>query len=345
MIDGMSRGVFTGVGLPRYINDNNNDYWNARRTVNGTDQASLIEQYTKMYYLTDPRIVNYNVSSIFNRQPYNIKPRSINSLDFDVVGSSPNSGTQVKLWQSSNGINQKWGYNKATREIVGLNDKCLDGGDVNNTNNRWIRIDTCHGGNNQKWEADTDGRIHSVANYSLCIDSASGNVAGSVLYLYNCHTGYNQQWDVWGLGMDTSYRTPWTTIKSAYNSSFVFDAWGGGIPYSQQPIRMGNANAKPNGATNQIFQYSQRTYEIRNYGGKCVDGGAVWLGAGQNTTWLRMENCHGGNNQKWVADNLGRIHSVYDYNLCIDSALGNVNGSNIYLSGCHNGSNQRWNWW
>lgn len=43
LIDGMKRGVFTGVRLDDYISGSNVDFYNARRIVNGTDQASLIE--------------------------------------------------------------------------------------------------------------------------------------------------------------------------------------------------------------------------------------------------------------------------------------------------------------
>ncbi len=45
LYDGMSSGWFTGVGLPKYFNSTVEDPVNARRIVNGTDQASLIAGY------------------------------------------------------------------------------------------------------------------------------------------------------------------------------------------------------------------------------------------------------------------------------------------------------------
>jgi len=42
---GMADGDFTGVGLPKYINDTQTDYYNARKIVNGLDQASAIQGY------------------------------------------------------------------------------------------------------------------------------------------------------------------------------------------------------------------------------------------------------------------------------------------------------------
>jgi len=43
LIDGMKRGAFTGVGLDDYITGSSVDFYNARRIINGTDAAPLIE--------------------------------------------------------------------------------------------------------------------------------------------------------------------------------------------------------------------------------------------------------------------------------------------------------------
>jgi len=40
---GMRDGDFTGVGLGKYINDSQTDFYNARKIVNGLDQASTIQ--------------------------------------------------------------------------------------------------------------------------------------------------------------------------------------------------------------------------------------------------------------------------------------------------------------
>jgi putative chitinase len=49
IFEGMSAGWFTGKKLSDYINDTQTDYWNARRIVNGTDKADLIEGYAFTY--------------------------------------------------------------------------------------------------------------------------------------------------------------------------------------------------------------------------------------------------------------------------------------------------------
>ena len=45
LIDGMKRGVFTGVSLDDYISGSGADFFNARRIINGTDKARLVESY------------------------------------------------------------------------------------------------------------------------------------------------------------------------------------------------------------------------------------------------------------------------------------------------------------
>lgn len=44
---GMRKGAFTGKKLSDYISENNTDYINARRIINGTDKASVIKTYAQ----------------------------------------------------------------------------------------------------------------------------------------------------------------------------------------------------------------------------------------------------------------------------------------------------------
>jgi len=46
---GMRDGDFTGVGLAKYINDTQTDFYNARKIVNGLDQASTIQGYATRF--------------------------------------------------------------------------------------------------------------------------------------------------------------------------------------------------------------------------------------------------------------------------------------------------------
>lgn len=47
MIYGSENGTFTGKSLDDYINSEKTDYYNARRVINGTDRADIIEGYAE----------------------------------------------------------------------------------------------------------------------------------------------------------------------------------------------------------------------------------------------------------------------------------------------------------
>jgi predicted chitinase len=49
LVLGMNEGLFTGVGLPRYINATKCDFYNARRCVNGLDNAKDIAEYANSF--------------------------------------------------------------------------------------------------------------------------------------------------------------------------------------------------------------------------------------------------------------------------------------------------------
>ena len=55
MFEGMTRGVtfkgdFTGRCLEQYFNDTTEDWYNARRVINGVDRAELIAGYSKRFF-------------------------------------------------------------------------------------------------------------------------------------------------------------------------------------------------------------------------------------------------------------------------------------------------------
>jgi Ricin-type beta-trefoil lectin domain len=285
---------------------------------------------TGFYYTS----INSNTPTAFNSFTGEVWSSNNSGFKFDVNGSNPANGTKVHLWSSNGSIAQKWGYYNSSQEIKGLNNKCLDGGDPNDDNNRWLRIHDCNGGNNQKWFIDKIGRIHSVQKSSLCIDSQSGNTQGSTLYLYACHNWDNQKW-AGNLPM-TAVQT-FRPIYSASNYGYGMNLYGGGNA-NQTPVKMWtNSNA-----WNERFEYNSTSQEIRHESGKCIDAGDV---NNSSNRWLRIHDCHGGNNQKWYADNSGRIHSVANGNLCIDSWYGNRSDSDLTAYPCNDSNDQKWSWY
>jgi hypothetical protein len=86
---------------------------------------------------------------------------------FDVSGNNPADQTRVQVWNDNGTTAQKWGYDSSTKQIKGLNNKCLDAGDINDSNNRWLRIHTCDNNNNKKWYMDDQNRLKSFARDDL----------------------------------------------------------------------------------------------------------------------------------------------------------------------------------
>ena len=272
-----------------------------------------------------------------NQPPYNnygaqVWPQDNNNFRIEVAGANTSDQSRVKLWGYNGGIAQRWGYDSNTRQIKGINDKCLDAGNVNDSNNRWLRISTCHNGANQKWFLDTIGRIHSEAKTSLCVDSPQGNTQGSDLYMGACHHGNNQKW-TGNLSMNT--QETFLPIRSAYNNSYRFNIYGG-TNTNETPIRMWGLG---NNQWNEAFEYNSTSQEIRNKLGKFVD---AWDTNNPSNRWIRINDCNGGSNQRFWADTPYRLHSNPNGNLCIDSQSGDNYNSTIYMGNCYDGKNQKW---
>jgi murein DD-endopeptidase MepM/ murein hydrolase activator NlpD len=124
-------------------------------------------------------------------------------------------------------------------------------------------------------------------------------------------------------------------IRSSSNYNFVFDV-DRMDPTNQTKVQLwGN-----NGSMAQKWDYNWGTQQIVGLNNKCLDAGVV--SSDPNLSWLRINDCHNGGNQKFWADQLTRIHSAANPNLCIDSWSGNTQGSKLYLSNCHFNDNQRW---
>lgn len=50
MLNGMQKGMFTGKKLADYFNENETDWLNARRIINGTDKAQLIANKAREFF-------------------------------------------------------------------------------------------------------------------------------------------------------------------------------------------------------------------------------------------------------------------------------------------------------
>lgn len=82
LYDGMTIGWFTGVGLPKFFNATTEDPVNARRIVNGTDQAQTIAGYYQKFKAAivtapapepEPPVVGVPVLTISSSAPVQLK--------------------------------------------------------------------------------------------------------------------------------------------------------------------------------------------------------------------------------------------------------------------------------
>jgi murein DD-endopeptidase MepM/ murein hydrolase activator NlpD len=279
-----------------------------------------------------------------------IKSYTNNNMLFDIVAFNYTDQAQVTLYNYNGGYpNQRWYYNSSDETIRNpISGRCLDSGDVNNSSNRWLRINWCNGGWNQKWIRASDKTLRTRANENLCVDSANGNTNGSYLYLYNCNGQWNQQFGTddmaysGGYSANPMYETDKTfnfgsqILGSYTNPGMVFDV-DRMIPLNEQPIKLWYKSGSGNNAQRWYFDWN--TKQLKGLNDKCIDAGDV---NNINNRWLRIYTCHSGNNQKWFADQFSRIHSYANDNLCVDSQSGNAAGSILKMADCHTLANQNW---
>jgi len=70
----------------------------------------------------------------------------------------------------------------------------------------------CHGGENQRWILDTDGRIISKLNYSKCLDVRANDAVPDDVVISDCNGATHQSW---------TYRSDGRLVNNAFPSLFV----------------------------------------------------------------------------------------------------------------------------
>ncbi len=194
MVDGMKNGRFTSVKLNDYINSTTNDFYNARKIVNGLDAASTIEGYTRNLYLTDTRITNYTTTPstptpiqawMFKRKGTNQCLNSYNSANYSKVDTyTCNQSDGDQLWTNNGG-----GFRKKGSSF------CMNSNSP--TNAKGVIMWTCNSNNNdQNWNWSTNAFVRSGT--SQCVDKQNP-ANGIQVYTWVCLNGNtNQQWEaIW----------------------------------------------------------------------------------------------------------------------------------------------------
>jgi Ricin-type beta-trefoil lectin domain len=337
-VDGMTNGRFTGVGLGLYINSNQNDFFNARRTVNVLDVAAKIEDYTRRLYLTDSRIINYSLTNTPPKPPtFNNFNGSINfggwQMDVqnagNVAGDGTYRGTPVQIRYSPNVTNQaqKWFYDQQGKEIKGMNDYCLDAGDSQGRLVIW----TCNGSNNQKWTFYSSGLIKNQQS-NQCISIPNGQ-PNSVLGFSPCGSTGFQAWS------RSNITLPNKVLFRRENTNQCMASYS---PYSQKQITTQDCNSNDE-SQQWEWIYSGVGFVARKFGTNfCMD---VYNPGSGNA--IQVYNCNWTDSQKWWYNNnklLSRAGALSN-NQCVAKWMPN-NGQGINSWNCDStDQNQRWDTW
>jgi murein DD-endopeptidase MepM/ murein hydrolase activator NlpD len=188
-----------------------------------------------------------------------------------------NGGDQVQIvmkWRD-NGNCQKMRYNSSNNTISNVYGKCLDAGAINESNNRWLRSHNCHGGNNQKWKQDSNGRIWSFeknsSNQTVCMQY-DGLVDQYGINIVPCDNSQNQKW-YFDLGI-TSESVPVATPNRIVsirrtNTTKCIDHWGS---YDRKELYMWDCN---NGNSQKFEEVtvsgSTKIYKLYGTNNFCLD--------------------------------------------------------------------------
>jgi photosystem II stability/assembly factor-like uncharacterized protein len=171
-------------------------------------------QYARVTTITgDPRLfgrvyIGTNGRGIINGDPSVVPGATYSVIDsnsgkaLDVYKKGTADGTNVDIYTSNGGANQKWIFNgnaDGTYTLIDSNSgKALDvykKGTADGTN---VDIWTSNGGANQKWKlvSNTDGTYTLIdSNSGKALDVAgAGNANGTNVDIYTSNGGANQKW-------------------------------------------------------------------------------------------------------------------------------------------------------
>jgi Ricin-type beta-trefoil lectin domain len=249
--------------------------------------------------------------------------------------------TQVIMKARDNGNCQKMRYNSSNNTITNPYGKCLDAGDINSSNNKWIRFSTCHYGNNQRWKQDNGGRIWSLAknnsNQTVCIEyDAVADQYG--INANGCNGNQSQKW-YFDLGI-TKEEVP-TNVNAyqinryGYNQCIAVNNPGNGSAVY-------TTTCNPNDI-DQLWEYVPSN-----------TGGVMYRRKGTNKCIDRFQASQGANTYSWECDvtagnhawnfnsNNRLINQTANSSMCL-ATLATTSGTALQTYGC-NASDNRFYW-
>lgn len=130
---------------------------------------------------------------------FGIAPKSDNSYVMDVPGNSKFIMTELQLWKDHGGDNQRFTYDKNTKQIKTKNGLAVSGGMLINapgqSGDRIIQTAAVGDSGRQRWDFNPSTGEMKLDGTNLCLDLDNGKKSdGAKLLIWNCHGGDNQKW-------------------------------------------------------------------------------------------------------------------------------------------------------
>jgi len=125
----------------------------------------------------------------------------LNNLVLDVKGGKTSSGSKVHMWPWHGGINQRWYITPLEQKMTNWffieNSSGLVLDIAGGKQGGELQIYTKHGGDNQLWSRDEEGRL--VSKTGLACDIEGGQKKkGTKVIGWSQHEGQNQKWKLSG---------------------------------------------------------------------------------------------------------------------------------------------------
>ncbi|HTU97284.1 MAG TPA: RICIN domain-containing protein [Solirubrobacteraceae bacterium] len=245
----------------------------------------------------------------------------------DVIGGATQPGTRVQLFNCLGDPQQAWTYTGGQLQVyTGSQTLCLDADSTDNgADGTPIQVWACRGTANQRWTAEADGSLRSVA-YGRCLDAVNGGQAnGTRLQLWDCIGDAQQDW------VGPPQPNGGGPVKGQA-SGRCLDVTGAGISPGTRPQLfncLGDAQQ----------QWLLEGGQLRVYGDKCLD--ATGDGTTEGTP-VQIWYCLGNPQQQWTWGADGTIRSVPS-GLCLDPVgQGAANGTELQLWACSGASAESW---
>lgn len=348
MIASLANTYVAKTELPKYATKNES-------TLLATKAADLEGSMNKID--DSIKVIRNITENSFNPKNELIKSNRRDNLCIDVLGWSKDNGGELGVftcgpWQE----NQQFTLDGDKRLVNKNSGRCMGVTGGKTDENTPIIQTSCSADLFQKWEYDSQGRLHPVHAKDKCLEIAGGSdQPGAKLVINKCNDKSSQKWyqDQMCVGSTCFNKDEWLRVKSMVGNFQPF-APNNQVIKSKRKDNLcidvlgwqkdsgTDVGVWTCGTTqeNQQFIRDENKRLVNKNSGKCMD---VLLGRSDNNTPVIQHTCHDGTFQRWEYDNQSRLHPMHAMDKCLDIA-GNSdqNGAKLVINQCNDNPSQKW---